>query len=80
MIISQIVKFCEKNNISYVYSIQVEDKVYFCALNSSTSLYTFYQLVGDSIEVYESDLSLVNAKFKRTLLLEMGGTLLEQEG
>lgn len=79
MIINKVKKFCEEHGISYVYSIKVGEKFYFCALNKNTSMYTFYQKVGDSIEIYEDNLSLVSVKFKRNILMEMGGIILERE-
>ena len=79
MIISQIKEFCGEHNVSYVYSIEVGEDLYFCVLNSDTNLYTFYKIVKGVFEIYEDNLSLVNAKFKKNVLLEMGGTLLERE-
>lgn len=72
-------EFCNHSTIVYVYSIRIDGKIYFCTLNSETERYAFYLLECTVISVYEDNLSLVQAKFKKNILLNMGGQLIECE-
>lgn len=78
MIIADVRDYCSKNNLVYVFGIEVDDCVYFCVVDSESSVYTMYKMSGGVVSEYLSNLSLLQVRFQKETLLGIGGKLIER--
>lgn len=78
MIITDVRDFCSRNNLVYVFGIKVDNCVYFCVVDSESSLYTMYKMCNGCAEEYLANLSLLQVKFQKEALLGIGGQLIER--
>lgn len=77
MLKSKVRDYCSRNGLTYVYGVVTDAGVFFCTVNNETLRYTMYVMHDDKVEVASDNFDVIVARFKKEVMLGIGGKLIE---